>query len=105
MLPAAARLSELPLFHYLASICRSADSLLCQVFTWSLRDALPIIPIPLAAGEPELNLDLQEVFRAAYEGRAFWKLLRYDEEPHPPLTGADRGWAQELLREAGLRIV
>jgi hypothetical protein len=98
-----ADLAPLSPFHYLASIYRAGDDRSVQIFTWSIRDRLPTLPIPLAREDDEIRLELQPIFEAAYERGSFWRLLNYRGEPAPPLATDDRGWAEGLLLEAGLR--
>lgn len=70
---------------------------------WSLRDPLPMIEIPLAAGESALPLELGELFMRAYEDGGFRKLLPYEREPEPPLSSAEAEWAADLLSAADLK--
>lgn len=70
---------------------------------WSVRDPLPVIEIPLAAGEAAVPLDLGELFTRAHENGRFDRLIRYDADPEPPLSTEDAVWADGLLRVAGLR--
>lgn len=102
-LPREEALLALPPFHYLASIYRAADSEQCQVFTWSLRDPLPEIPVPLASEDAEPTLDLQSLFERTYDQSRMRRLLPYGRTPQPPLTGDDVEWADRLLGEAGLK--
>ena len=39
----------------------------CDVYGWSVRQALPRIPIPLLAPDPDIVLDLQAVFATGYD--------------------------------------
>jgi hypothetical protein len=103
VLVSAERLASLPPFHYLAGIFRAWQPLQYEVLTWTVRDLLPKVQIPLAPDEPHLLLDLQAVFTRTYDGGGFERKLRYDAEPPVPLAPADAEWADALLREAGLR--
>ena len=51
--------------------------------TWSLRSPLPIVPIPLLPEDPEVPLDLQAVFHAAYEPSLYDRRLPYDQPLFP----------------------
>jgi hypothetical protein len=59
------------------------------------RDALPTIPVPLLAGEPDARLDLRAVIDRAYE-EAGYRYFVYDSDPEPPLTGSDVEWADRV---------
>ncbi len=72
-------------------------------YAWSLRDPLPPLPIPLLGSDQAL-LDLSACFRTAYDRIAADDEADYaDLPPPPPLRAEDRAWAEELLRQRGLR--
>ncbi len=66
-----------------------------------VRQALPVIQIPLRGKDPEAQLDLGAVFRSAYDRAGYDMSVDYRKEPRPPLEGDDAKWASELLRGAG----
>jgi hypothetical protein len=83
---------------------RLGTEMACQLFTVSLRDVLPCIPIPLREGEDEVKLDVQWVFRQAYDRGPYSRgAVNYGEEPEPPLEGDDAQWLQQRLRAHKLR--
>ena len=86
----------LPPGDYYAFIGRVGKKPRCHVVGWPLRAALPTIPIPLRAPDPDLSLNLQTVFLAAYEPALYARRLRYDQPLDPPLRPSD----EPLLREA-----
>lgn len=63
-----------------------------------LRARLPVLPVPLAPGEPDVPLDLQAAVDAAYEAAGYDLDLDYGRPPVPPLAPDDAAWAHELLR-------
>jgi hypothetical protein len=71
----------------------------CQIMTWSLRSPLPIVPIPLLPEDPEVSLDLQAVFHAAYDPSLYDRRLAYDQQLLPPLATEDEVWLRQQLRE------
>jgi hypothetical protein len=72
-------------------------------YGWGLRDPLPPLPIPLLGSDRAL-LDLGACFRAAYDRIAADDEVDYaDLPPPPPLRPNDLAWAEELLRQNGLR--
>ncbi len=71
-----------------------------QVFPFGLREWLPCIPIPLQQGEPEIPFDLQYVFNRVYDGGPYRRgAVDYSSPPIPPLSEADKAWAEQLLRD------
>lgn len=68
-----------------------------------LRKKLPVIGVPLRGKEADIPLDLGAVLNAAYDNAAYERSIDYRKEPEPPLKGADKTWADKLLRQRGLR--
>jgi hypothetical protein len=64
---------------------------------------LPVIPIPLKAGDPDVRLDLQAVLEASYDRAGYDLEIDYRKEPQPPLDAELATWADQLLRSKGLR--
>jgi hypothetical protein len=71
-----------------------------RLYTFGLRDAIPVVPIPLAKGEDEPELRLSEVLHALYERARFDLRLHYDRPAEPPLAEADASWARGLVAGA-----
>jgi Protein of unknown function (DUF4058) len=68
-----------------------------------VRDALPVISIPLRGKDPEVPLDLGAVFRTVYDRAAYDVSIDYRKPPRPPLEGEDAKWARDLLRGRGAK--
>jgi hypothetical protein len=66
------------------------------VWPVGLRDPLPLVPIPLRTGEPELVADLKPLLDAVYDGATYRRRL-YSSPPDPPLAPADADWARQFL--------
>lgn len=73
-----------------------------RVFPVPLRQMLPVVAVPLRAGEPEIPLDLQYVFNRAYDAGPYRRgAIDYELPPHPPLAAADYAWArQQIMQES-----
>ncbi len=69
----------------------------------SLRQALPVIAVPLRGKDPDVPLDLNAVLRTAYEKAEYDATIDYRRDPVPLLSREDAAWAAKLLREHGLR--
>jgi hypothetical protein len=94
---------ELPPCDYLVHISRVEERPRGRLWPLSLRDRLPVIPIPLRAGDEEASLDLQTVLNTAYDRAGYDLEIDYRAEPVPPLTPELAQWTDELLRQKGLR--
>jgi hypothetical protein len=72
-----------------------------QLGLWpiSLRERLPPVPIPLAAPDPDVSLDLQGVLHRVYDGADYGKYI-YGETPQPPLSTEDAAWARQFVPAA-----
>ena len=61
-----------------------------------LRQPLPTIPIPLRHGTPDATVDLQQILHLVYDRGTYAEEI-YEEDPDPPLSTEDAGWARSLL--------
>jgi len=73
-----------------------------ELYPISIRQRLPIIPIPLREDDPDVTLDLQVLFEQVYQNGRYDR-TDYSRACEPPLEGDDAAWVDELLRNAGLR--
>ncbi len=89
----------MPAGDYVAIVSRGDRRPQCEVYAWSVRRALPRLPIPLRAGEPDVVLDLPAAYETTYAGGRYERAVRYDRPLVGPLSDADRAWAAE--RAAG----
>ncbi len=91
-------------WHYLISISRVDDPHNFWVYPRTVRERLPVIPIPLAVGDRLASLDVQAVVNQCYEDGAYEATLGYREPPPPPPFDADdAAWIDDLLKSHGLR--
>ena len=94
--------APLPPGDYFALIGRIGHTPRCQVFGWSLRAKLPLLPIPLLPDDPEATLDLDAAFGSAYDSSFYSRRLPYREPLAPPMREDDNAWVRERLQTAGL---
>ncbi len=86
-------------YHYLICVNRAEGRR--DRFEWyprQLSQRLPRIHVPLAQGDPDVKLDVQEVLAQTYQAGSYRERLRYDQPCVPPLTPEDQAWADELIR-------
>lgn len=83
----------LPTADYYAFISRANDRPNCDVYSWTIRQRLPTIPIPLRAPDADLYIDLGEVFRETYKRGRYAPSLFYEKPPEAPLVRKDAQWA------------
>ena len=62
-----------------------------------MRQPLPIIPIPLKRGDPDVPLDVQAVATTVYDRARYDLTLDYSSALSPPLSKSEGAWAKRLL--------
>jgi hypothetical protein len=88
--------APLPPGDYFGFLTRKATRANCDVFSWTLRQPLPTIPIPLRAPDADIHIDLGKVFQTAYERGRYARSLPYGQPPSAPLRPDDAAWAAGL---------
>jgi hypothetical protein len=74
-----------------------------DLYAFSVRQPIPVFPLPLKKNEQGPEVDIGRLLHALYERASYDLRIDYKREPEPPLAPQDAGWADELLREQGLR--
>ena len=90
----------LPRGNFHAIVSRAERRPDADVYSWSIRDPLSAIPIPLEHPDPDVILDLAPACAMAYDGGRYGMLLRsrYREPLGLPLAPEDRAWAEGLAQ-------
>lgn len=70
----------------------------CQVYAWTLRDRLPLLPIPLRAPDPDIVVNLAEVYATTFTRGRYARSIDYAAELKLPLHPEDRAWAEQQAR-------
>ena len=63
------------------------------------RQPLPSILLPLKAPDPDLRIDLGEVFKIAYDKGRYRRSLNYGDAPVVHLSAPAREWVMHLARQ------
>jgi hypothetical protein len=87
---------EIPACDYCALVSRVEERPQAGVWPWHLRDALPVLPVPLRAGEPDATLNLKAVLDRAYD-EGWYKNYIYRGAPEPRLAPDDAAWAAQFV--------
>jgi hypothetical protein len=77
-------------------ISRSDRRPRAELLTASVRERLPVLPIPLRDGDTDVPLDMNATVRAVYSRGRYDSRVDYRIEPEPPLSPADAAWADAL---------
>jgi len=92
-----------PTAPYYVTVSRATRRPTVEVWPIQLRDALPIIPVPLLEPDPDVTLDLGAIVASVYERGAYGAQIDYRRSPLPPLTEPETVWLDEHLRQCGVR--
>ena len=87
-------------YHYCVLISQVTSRPKAGVWPLQIRDALPVVTVPLLADEG-IRIDLQAVLQTVYERHGFDYRI-YIDPITPPLPPADAEWAADLLKRAGI---
>jgi len=71
-----------------------------EVYSRRLRERLPRIGVPLAAGDPDVPLDVQAGIAQVYDAGAYRHRINYGAPCRPPLSEEDQAWANELVKQS-----
>ena len=87
--------------HYLLTVTRAGRSR-TEAWPVSVREALPMIPVPLSPPDEDSFIDLQPMLDRIYDRAKFGKDVDYSiDPPAPPFSEADREWMRERIDSAG----
>ena len=70
------------------------------MFGWSVRRALPVVPIPLSQPDPDLHISLAETFATTFRRGRYERSIDYRQSLSLPLGPEDRAWAEALAQAA-----
>ena len=85
---------------YMIAVRRSGREAIAA-YPFSLRDPLPVVPVPLREGDEDVPLDLPAAMARVYDDGPFDD-IDYARPTRPALRGADARWVAEHLAAAGL---
>lgn len=88
---------------YRICVVRAVRDDLAEIYRANFRSPLPIVKIPLREKDDDVKLQLQPLVDAAYVNGRYGADLNYGDPPDPELIGPDAEWADQRLREVGLR--
>jgi hypothetical protein len=91
-------------WHYLVSVNCWFERAVYYLYPRTVRERLPVIPIPLLPDDKPAKLDVQAVVEQCYVDGAYADTIDYRRDPPPPAFSEDDArWIDALLREKGLR--
>jgi hypothetical protein len=88
-------LRDRPACDYSVMVSRAERRPKAGFWAISLRERLPVIPVPLRAPDGDVRIDLQGALNSAYEAAAYERYI-YEEMPEPALGREDAAWAEQF---------
>lgn len=92
-----------PTSDYYVFSCRKDEYPGTAAWAFTVRDELPVVPVPISAGRADVPLDLRAALDRVYDDGRYAEILDYDSPPTPPLRPTDAEWAAELLKKVAKR--
>ncbi len=83
---------------YYAIVVRANLFPKASVWAFTVRDPMPILPIPLKVKDGDITLELRDCFDRAYEDGGYQNRIDYRSPPAIPLRRPDQAWADEFLK-------
>ncbi len=95
---------DYPAGHYFALVARGDRRPDCQVYAWTVRQAIPAIPIPLLPPDADVWIELGAVFATTYERGRYLRSLDYSGPIPNRIDPNDQDWLGETGRRAGRQL-
>ncbi|MBN3879515.1 MULTISPECIES: DUF4058 family protein [unclassified Nostoc] len=96
-------LGKIPVTNYQIIVSRSETRPQAKLYGFSIRETIPIFPLPLQSEDTETIVDLQSLLYGIYNRGRYYLAIDCNQEPVPPLKSEDAVWSDILLRKQGLR--
>lgn len=88
----------LPRAPYFIFLSRAERRPMTEIWPIQLDARLPIVPVPLLGGDPDIALDLQLALNTVYDLLNYDLSVDYSHPPEVPLEGNAAIWASEILK-------
>jgi Protein of unknown function (DUF4058) len=85
---------------YRLLVSRASTRPRAQLYGFNVEQPIPIIPVPLRPGEPDLDLDLKGFLHEIYAQARYARRIDYQQSPVPPLPEVSQAWAIDRIHSA-----
>jgi hypothetical protein len=83
-----------------ALVAHAAQRPNAWLYTWSIRQRLPLLPVPLLGDDPPVWVDLAAVFTTTFDRGRYARSIDYTIPP-TAVAEADRDWAIQVAQQPG----
>ena len=83
---------------YYVLVSRADQFPKADIWGFSVREPIPVVPIPLKPGDQPIALSVRECLDRAYDDAGYGNRIDYSRPPSPTLQAADAVWAAELVK-------
>lgn len=99
-----ALVTPLPSNPYFIILSRVENRPHVEIWPLALREAIPVVPVPLREGDADVPLDLTSALQRIYASARYDLRIDYRADPPAPaLPPDDAAWLAEQLHAAGVR--
>jgi hypothetical protein len=88
-----------PAADYYAIVCRENRYPKASVWSFTVRDPLPVLPIPLKPADGDIVLNLGACLTRTYDEAGYVRRIDYSKPPDIPLSKSDAVWATDLFKK------
>jgi len=89
--------------HYRILVSRARQQPSGELYPFNVRQPIPDFPLPLQSDDAESLVELNRIIHDLYERAGYDLRINYRDDATPPLENDAAAWADNLLRDAGLR--
>ena len=89
---------RLPDYPYFVFLSRAESRPVTDIWPVGLRESLPVVPVPLLAGDAEESLDLQAALTAVYDTFRYALTIDYAAPLVDPFSDAEAEWIEQRRR-------
>jgi len=97
--------SPLPEADYYVYVTRGEKPTHTAVYPWRLTARLPTVPVPLRAPDPDLPLDMADLFATTFDRGRYERRLKYRSAEASGLQGDELDWARSVVAASPVQSV
>jgi hypothetical protein len=88
----------LPPGDFFAFVTRANRRNFSDVYSWTVRDSIPVVPVPLVPPDADLLIEMQPIANLAYERGYYHRFLKYGDEYDLPVNPPTKQWIDQIAR-------